>query len=500
MDLTNLHSRQHFRHALNLIAVLAAVVALSCTDESVTPVAVSSVEVSPAEETLNPGQTLTLEAVVRDASGNVLSDRRVEWSSDNAEVASVDEGGVVEAHAAGTATITASSEEVTGTAVITVETRPTIVLSDTSVAVTAEAGGSEVTRTIEVTTEGDETLTDLSVAVSYPEDGPEGWLDAGLEADSTTGVLLVASPGELSPGTYTAEVEVASEVAANSPQIIHVTFEVVLQLDPEADPATSTIQAGRQIIVADGSSTSVITVTLRNAEGDALEQGGDDVTLATTAGTLSGVTDNGDGTYTDTLTSSTTPGTATITGTVNGEEIADDATVEFRPGGPTSENTTIEADPNSIVADGSSASTITVTVKDANGNVRTAGGDTVALAATAGELSDVTDNADGTYTATLTATAAGTATITGTVNGDAIEDDATVEFTVGGASGATSTITADPRTVVGAQTSTITVQLLDAHDNPLTAGGDDVELVASEGTLEPAQPTDNGDEIGRAHV
>jgi uncharacterized delta-60 repeat protein len=96
-----------------------------------------------------------------------------------------------------------------------------------------------------------------------------------------------------------------------------------------ADPATSTITASPTSIAADGASTSTITVQLKDGFGNNLTASGGTVTLATNIGSLSGVTDVSDGTYTATLTSSVTPGTATITGTVNTAPIADNATVEF---------------------------------------------------------------------------------------------------------------------------------------------------------------------------
>ena len=51
--------------------------------------------------------------------------------------------------------------------------------------------------------------------------------------------------------------------------------------------------------------------------------------LSTDLGTITSVTDNGDGTYTATITSPTTAGTATITGTVNGTPLTDTGTVQF---------------------------------------------------------------------------------------------------------------------------------------------------------------------------
>ena len=107
-----------------------------------------------------------------------------------------------------------------------------------------------------------------------------------------------------------------------------------------------------------------------------------------------------------------------------------DAECGTTPGTADPSTSTITADPTSIPADGSSTSAINVQLKDANANNLTTGGDTVTLSTNLGSLGPVSDNNDGTYTATLTAgTTAGTATITGTVNTEAITDTATVTFT-----------------------------------------------------------------------
>ncbi|MBI5214479.1 MAG: hypothetical protein HY960_01865, partial [Ignavibacteriae bacterium] len=234
---------------------------------------------------------------------------------------------------------------------------------------------------------------------------------------------------------------------------------------------TSTITAAPISITANGTSTSTITVQLKDAYGNNLTTGGETVALSTTSGSLGSVTDNNNGTYTATLTSSTVVGTATITGTLNGSAITDDATVTFTVGSASTATSTITASPTSITANGISTSTITVQLKDVNGNNLTSGGATVALSTTSGSLGSVTDNSNGTYTATLTSsTVVGTATITGTLNGNPIADDATVTFTVGTASTATSTITASPTSITanGISTSTITVQLKDVNGNNLT--------------------------------
>ena len=263
-----------------------------------------------------------------------------------------------------------------------------------------------------------------------------------------------------------------------------------------ASGSTTIITANPTSVAANGTSGSEITVEVFDAEGNPRSAGGDDVDLSTTAGSLGGVTDNDDGTYTATLTSASSPGSATVSGTVNGAAITDTAVVTFTGPGPASGATSqITASPTSIAANGTSTSTITVELRDASGTPLTSGGASVALSTTAGSLGAVTDNGDGTYTATLTsASTPGSATVSGTVNGSSITDTATVTFTgPGPASGATSQITASPTSIPadGTSTSTITVELRDASGTPLTSGGDNVQLSTSAGTL--GAVNDNGD-------
>ncbi|RJT26184.1 hypothetical protein D5I55_01340, partial [Chakrabartia godavariana] len=98
---------------------------------------------------------------------------------------------------------------------------------------------------------------------------------------------------------------------------------------PTPSGLTSLITAATSSISANGTSTTVITVQLKDVNGNNLTTGGNVVTLSTTAGTLSSVTDNGNGTYTATLRSSTSVTTATVSGTVDGLAIANSAQVQF---------------------------------------------------------------------------------------------------------------------------------------------------------------------------
>ena len=82
-----------------------------------------SVVVSPAADTVAPGDTLRLAAEAFDANGHVVVDAEFTWESSAISVATVDGSGLVTAVAEGTATITATAGDARGTAEITVGTR-----------------------------------------------------------------------------------------------------------------------------------------------------------------------------------------------------------------------------------------------------------------------------------------------------------------------------------------------------------------------------------------
>src|SRR5260370_29846325 len=91
---------------------------------TVSTVPVASVTVSPAPASVSVGQTVQLTATLKDASGNVLSGRTVTWASSAPTVATVSPSGLVSGVAAGSATITATSEGQSGSAPITVSSAP----------------------------------------------------------------------------------------------------------------------------------------------------------------------------------------------------------------------------------------------------------------------------------------------------------------------------------------------------------------------------------------
>ena len=81
---------------------------------------VSAVIVTPAEAALAPGDTVTLDAQAEDANGSPIDDAVFAWSSSDTAVATVDTTGLVHAVDEGSATITATSGNESGSAAVTV--------------------------------------------------------------------------------------------------------------------------------------------------------------------------------------------------------------------------------------------------------------------------------------------------------------------------------------------------------------------------------------------
>jgi len=81
---------------------------------------VASVTVTPASGTVSAGSSVQLTATPKDANGNPLVGRTVTWQSSNTATATVNGSGLVSGVAAGSATITATSEGQSGTSAITV--------------------------------------------------------------------------------------------------------------------------------------------------------------------------------------------------------------------------------------------------------------------------------------------------------------------------------------------------------------------------------------------
>jgi hypothetical protein len=103
----------------------------------------------------------------------------------------------------------------------------------------------------------------------------------------------------------------------------------VCSASPSPDLENSMITANPTAIPANGSSTSTITVQLKDAAGNNITSGGENVQITTSAGTISSAIDNNDGTYTSILQSTSQEETAITSFTLNGAQSSQIAPVQF---------------------------------------------------------------------------------------------------------------------------------------------------------------------------
>ena len=212
----------------------------------------------------------------------------------------------------------------------------------------------------------------------------------------------------------------------------------------DVDEAVSTVEASPTTVFADGVLTSTVTVTLKDSNGNGVP--GKDVTLANTAGPqaatidpLVSVSTNAAGQAIFAV-SSNSPGIEEFTATDVTDSnlvITQTASVEFVEVGVLSDadQSTVMASPPSVVADGSSTSTVTVTLRDANGYpvsgkevslVNTAGSGTPVISPSGTVNSD--PNGEAVFTVSSSTIGAEEFTATDTTDGIGIAEVATVGF------------------------------------------------------------------------
>ena len=249
---------------------------------SVLPGAVSLVQVSPVTKTLFIGNSVALQATLFDARGATITDRAVSWVSSDNQIASVSSNGLVSALSNGAATITATSEGKTGSAVVTVSRVPVALVTISPPVDTVDVGATR----------------QLTAAAS---DSIGGLLAGRLVSWSTSSsaIATVSSAGLVSaiaPGTVTVSAVIEGVTAVGT---------IVVRLRPVATvaitPTSSTLIVGN---------SQQLIATASDASGNVLN--GRAVTWQSSNLSVATVTSAG-------VVSAVSPGTVTITATSEGK-------------------------------------------------------------------------------------------------------------------------------------------------------------------------------------
>ena len=326
--------------------------------------------------------------------------------------------------------------------------------------------------------------SDTIASLSLPDAGTKTQVRTGTGGVLTVTNLTVGGV-VMSPGTYT----------SSSGFVTGTGSVVVPGATTPADAGLSTVSASPSPVQADGVATSTITVTLLDATGTPVT--GKVVSLVSSRGATETIsapsgTSNLSGVVTFTVKSST-PGSPVFTATdgTDSVTVTQTASVTFAPLPPADAgNSTVSASPGSVVANGVSTATITVTLNNGTGSA--VPGKTVTLASNRGATDTITPasgttNSSGVATFTVKSTASGSPVFTATDTTDSITITQTASVTFSdnpAASASQSTVTASPGSLVanGTGTTTITVTLKDGSNTPLA--GKIVTLASSRGATD----------------
>jgi alpha-tubulin suppressor-like RCC1 family protein len=305
-------------------------------------------------------------------------------------------------------------------------------------------------------------------------------------------------------GTYTATV--TSSTTLGSATItardasIYPAVVGTATLVQTAGPASSiSLSLSPNSVTANGSAQSTATATVTDAQGHPIS--GDSVQITSSESqSVTGVTAGANpGTYVATITSTVTAGSAAVTAKDSSVDpaISDTRTLTQVAGAAT--NVVVSLSPASITANGTSTTTATATVSDANGNRVT--GDTVAFSSSGSQQVGTTSEiGNGRYQTTVRSTSTvGVATITAkdTSVSPNVSGTATLTQTVGPASSVAMTLSPASITANGTSTTTATATATDAGGNRVSG---DTIVFSSNGSQQVSSTSEIGDGVYQANV
>lgn len=241
----------------------------------VTAIPVASVSVTPSPVTLDIGQSQTLTATARDASGNILSGRPVTWDSDNPAVASVSVAGVVTGVSVGVTLVNATMGGISKGVPVTV-----VSTTIATITVTPDPASVEEGKTLQLTATARDAAgnTMTGQTITWSSSNPQitvsssGLVTAAAGAGGQGATITASSPGGGLGGTT------PSGVAT-----VNVSYAPVATI--VVNPASPTLIPGGTISLA---------ATLLDAAGQTLSAAGRTITWASANSAIASVSSSGD--------------------------------------------------------------------------------------------------------------------------------------------------------------------------------------------------------------
>ena len=258
---------------------------------SVPPPAVSSVTVSPSMASIETGETQQFEAMALTSDGMSIPGLTFTWTSNDMIVATIDDSGLATGVGVGDAVITATVDDVSGTAMLMVSVPPPVVSSVTvspSMA-SIKTGETRMFEAIALTSDG-MTIPGVTIAWSSSNMMVATIDESGLAMGVGTGEAVITATVDDVPGTATLVVTEPPPVVSSvtvSPSMASIEtgetqqFEAMaLTSDGMAIPGVTFAWTSSDMMVATiddaglatgvGAGDAVITATVDNVSGTAM--------------------------------------------------------------------------------------------------------------------------------------------------------------------------------------------------------------------------------------
>jgi uncharacterized protein YjdB len=398
----------------------------------------------------------TLAATLKNALGAVLPNTAASWTSDDPLIALVTSDGTVTAKAAGTTKIRATNP---GNAAV--KDSITVTVSNAAASVTLSPGTTQTLASIGQT---------LNLSTTVLNQAGQPILNPSVTWDLVSGTSVSVATSGVGTGLVTALTNGTSTVRATSGSVSATVDVIVAQA---ISPSQSTVSASPSTLTANAVDTSVVTVQLKDANGnDYVRSPAASVVMTPSSGIPVTMADSGNGRFVAIHPAQSTAGTSTVNVKANGISLSNPVTLTFTPDAAT--HYAVTASNTAPVA--GTAITLSAQLKDANGNNVAIAGRTISWSSSNGGTFGPSSPTNASGLATVTFTTANTTRSYSITALDNTSISGTTSASITSIAGAAAKylVSSSAASVVAGGSTTITAQLVDANNNTVGAAGETV--------------------------